>query len=257
AGGWVWVVTDPGASASAGLYQLNRTSLTVVSQRSLPVTVTVLPNSGGELAEQDAVAAAAPPWLWVAAGSDLFRVDAATGSWTGPFPEGEELSSIATDPTGRLLYTGGETAAGLATVREYNASTGSLLRQVAVPAAIVAPDVAATATGVWVGYRTGLAGEAELLSSQSLTRIEPPPTPPGESSVGPFDQIGGIGVSISDGALWLTGQSSLACADPRTAAVGASETVTAPPAVVAGGGVLYASDAGAVDVVSPPAICFG
>lgn len=257
AGGWVWVVTDPGSSASAQLYQLNRTSLTVVSQRALPVAVTELPNSGGELAQQDASLAATPNWLWVAAGQDLFRVDAATGSWTGPFPQDGELSSISADPSGRLLYTGGETAAGSPTVREYSGSTGSLFRQVTVPSAIVAPEVAATATGVWVGYRTGMSGAAELLSSQSLTHIEPPPSYPGQTELSPFDQVGGVDVSVSDGALWLSGQSSLSCADPRTSAVGATETVSSPPVVVAGDGVLYGSDAGALDIISPPAICFG
>lgn len=253
-GGWVWVVTNPGASANAELFQLNRTSLTVASQRSLPIPISVLPNSGGQHGQQEAELASAGPWLWVAAGPDLFKVDAATGNWTPPLPEGEELSSISADPAGRLLYTGGETAAGVATVREYSASSGDLLRQITIPGAIVAPEVAATEGGVWVGYTTGLRGGAELLSSQTLTRIEPLAAP-GETA-GAFDRIGGVAVSVSDGALWLSGQSSLSCVDPRTAAVGASETVTSPPTVIADSGVLYASDAGAIDVVSPPAACF-
>ncbi|HVC70133.1 MAG TPA: hypothetical protein VNC61_07710 [Acidimicrobiales bacterium] len=62
---------------------------------------------------------------------------------------------------------------------------------------------------------------------------------------------------MSDGVLWLSSWNDLTCADPRTGVVRARAT-TGSLAPVAHGRLLYApSPSGGVEVITPPAACFG
>jgi hypothetical protein len=258
AGSSVWVVTNPGAGDTAELYQLDPASLSVVSRQQIPVPLEPLPGSGGEDAVQEAAVAASAGsgFFWLGAGTDLFKVNAVSGAWSGPYPAGEEIDSMSIDPNGRMLYLGGQTLEGTAVAKELNATTGSALRQVSEPAAIAGIQVSATGNGVWISFRGGLAGSAELLSASSLARLEPPAGYSGASSSGTFEQIGGLVAEVSDGALWVSGPSVLACADPATAAVKASEVLGTQVTMLAATGVLYASDPAGLAVIDPPAECF-
>jgi len=81
--------------------------------------------------------------------------------------------------------------------------------------------VADTKGGVWVSFRTGMAGPALELSSKDLSQIAPPNNPNGP--FGNFDQMMGVGSGVSDGTLWLTSVTGLACADPSTSVIRASD----------------------------------
>ena len=88
---------------------------------------------------------------------------------------------MSTDPTGSLLYTGGEIGAyGGMSVTEYDAQTGQELQRSYKPLylylAISQEPVAATNSGVWISVRYGMAGETFELSAHGLTVIAPPPS---------------------------------------------------------------------------------
>jgi hypothetical protein len=139
-------------------------------------------------------------------------------------------------------------------VTEYDAHNGQEIIRSSQEDSVGGGSVAATTDGVWISYRTGMAGPALELSSSSLNQIEPPPTQ--LSPFGTFDQIMGVASAVSEGVLWLTSVSDLTCADPVTGAIRASETtgVTEP---IASGRRLYAlSESDVVEVITPPAACF-
>ena len=83
-------------------------------------------------------------------------------------------------------------------------------------------------------------------------------TQPASAFPSPFNQGMGENANVSDGVLWLAGLQGLACADPVTGAVHATE----PPvpsqidSVVADGGVLYGAGLGGLSVITAPAACF-
>jgi hypothetical protein len=249
-GGWVWVVVEEGDRAL--LEQLDPVTLAVHAERDLPVSDTLYPPGDA----RPVLTATVGGPLWVAAGEDVWALNPATGVVEIHFDAGDQISSMSTDPTGALLYTGGETlpVSGMV-VTDYDAHTGRALHALDLPLAVAAGTVAATTDGVWVSYRTGMAGSAQELSSNDLSQIAPPPNPNG-----PFDtfyQIMGVWSGVSEGVLWLTNQVSLSCADPSAGVVRASESTTVSDPV-ASSGVLYAlPSTGGVVSITPPAACFG
>lgn len=249
-GGWVWVVIGQGANAV--LEQLDPVTLAADAERPLSVTDTLSPSQSNPL-----LTATVGGPLWVAAGEDVWEVDPSTGIIENEFDAGDQISSMSTDPAGTLLYTGGGLPPGQygMVVSEYDARGGRLLDRSYQRDAVNGGTVAATNGGVWVSYRTGMAGPALELSSDHLNKIEPPTDPNGP--FGTFDQIMGVSSAVSDGVLWLSSTNALTCADPTTSVVRARDTtdVLGP---VASGGLLYAaSPSGGVEVITPPTLCFG
>jgi hypothetical protein len=111
---------------------------------------------------------------------------------------------------------------------------------------------------VWVSYRTGMAGAAVELSANGLNEIAPKARTGVPST---YDEIGGVGASVSGGTLWVTssgttGTGTLTCADPATGGVRATESaqVRYP---IASGALLYAFEGKDLVVITPPAKCFG
>ena len=247
-GGWVWVVIGVGADAM--VEQLDPTTLHVHAERSLSVKNTLYPLQYPLLTET----LGGP--LWVAAGEDMWALDPSTGTVESEFDAGNEISSMSSDPSGTLLYTGGEVPgeSGMI-VTEYSARTGRQLDRSDQQLALAAGTVAATNGGVWVSYRSGMAGSPQELSSKDLSRVAPP-----INTKHPFDtffQMMGVSSAVSEGVLWLTSLLDLSCVDPVTSAVRASEAagVSDPTAL---GGQLYARpSSGGVVVITPPRACFG
>ncbi|HLI57151.1 MAG TPA: hypothetical protein VKY26_09005 [Actinomycetota bacterium] len=193
----------------------------------------------------------------MAAGEDLFRVQATTGAFVGPIPEAQQIDSVSLDPSGSLLYSGGQGSSGETIVTEYNASTGSVLQTAAIPAAVAGAEVAATDAGVWTSYRSGMAGQAELLARSTLHYAEPPQQITSEGPFTTYNEMGGVGISVSEGVLWVTSASSLTCADPTTSAVRATDTVDSSWGFVSANHALFGSSASGLSIISPPAACFG
>ena len=259
-GGWVWVVI--GTANSVVVEQLNPSTLAVTNKESLPVKDGV----SGQGVVYPVLTATVDGPLWVAGGDDLWASNPTTGAPETEFDTGNNILSMSTDPTGSLLYTGGQTTAGGMIVTEYNAQTGLELQRSDKPLyleqAIGTGSVSATNSGVWISVRYGMAGGAFELSDNSLSEIASPPSR--VETFGTYDQIMGVGSSVSEGTLWLTNlgpndTGTLTCADPTTGAVRASEqAVVAVFAPIAQGQLLYAVTAsGGVVVITPPAKCFG
>jgi outer membrane protein assembly factor BamB len=241
-----------GQDAEAILEQLDPTTLALHSERILSVTDTFEPSS-------PVLTATVGGPLWVADGEDVWALDPSTGATETAFDAGNNIDSMSTDPAGGLLYTGGPSHPGDfgMTVAEYDAHTGRPLHRSEQQDSVAGGYVAATKGGVWVSYRSGMAGSALELSSTDLGEIAPPPQNVSNGPFNTFHQIGGVWSGVSQGVLWLTSHSALTCADPHTSVVRASEStnVTDP---IASGGLLYAlSSSGGMEVITPPAACFG
>lgn len=256
-GGWVWMVVGTGNDVV--VEQLVPSTLAVHSTESLLVK-----DNLDEPQINPVLTATVDGPLWIAGGEDLWALNPSNGAVETEFDTGNLLLSMSTDPTGTLLYTGAEIGAeGGMSVTEYDAQTGQEIQRSDMPQylalAISQEPVAATNSGVWISVRYGMAGPAFELSAHGLTMIAPPPSKGG--AFGTYDQIMGIGSSVSAGTLWLTSNAetaTLTCADPTSGAIRASEstsvTVEAP---IASGSLLYAVASGGVVVITPPEKCFG
>ena len=252
-GGWVWVVV--GVGSVVDVEQLDTSTLTLHSTESLPVK----DNLFGPRVNPVLTATIDGP-LWVAGGEDLWALNRTTGEIETEFDTGNQIVSMSTDPTGNLLYTGAwtSTLVGDMTVTEYDARTGKQLSR-SNQRAVSPGKVAATAGGVWVTLRSGNYGRAFELSVNGLSEIAPAPNV--RTSLGLYDQIGGVDASISGGTLWLTsaaqgGVWSLTCADPTTGAVRVSESVQVGDPI-ASGPSLYGFVGTNLVTITPPAKCFG
>ncbi|MGO9343975.1 MAG: hypothetical protein ACLP6E_15900 [Acidimicrobiales bacterium] len=251
-GGWVWMVV--GVGGEVVVEQLDTSTLALKSRQYLPVK----DNMFAPDVDPVLTATIEGP-LWVAGAEDLWALNPSTGAIEAEFDTGNQIESMSTDPTGSLLYSGGwTTAAGDMTVTEYDARTGGQLGRSHQEAASPG-TVAATDGGVWVTLRTGNYGRAFELSSTDLSETAPPPIV--STSLGIYDQIGGVGASISEGTLWLTssaegGSWSLTCANPTNGAVRATEPVQVEDPI-ASGPLLYAFYNDYLVTMTPPAKCFG
>jgi hypothetical protein len=255
--GWVW--TAIGSGNDVVLKQINPLTLSVAKSESLPVEdgATTYPFT------PDIVATVDGP-LWMAGGEDLWALNPSTGAVETELKTASAISSMSTDPTGRLLYAASPlTADGGTTVTEYDARTGQELSQMVQAATTGAGTVAATKGGVWLSARSGMAGGTEELSAIGLTEVAP--TASERLGFGTYDQIGGVWASVSEQTLWLTNESrrvNLTCADPTTGAVRTGgSTPMQVSAPVGDGQKLYAiastNSEQSVVVITPPAECFG
>jgi hypothetical protein len=248
-GGWVWMVV--GVGEDVVVERFDTSTLALVSKISLPVKDNLAPPG-----VYPVLTATIDGPLWVAGGEDLWELDPITGAIERTLDTDTQIDSMSTDPTGNLLYTGGEGPV----VTEYSAQSGREIKR-SHPEGIVAASVAATDGGVWVTFRTGMAGEAIELSASRLSQIAPP-APRGGATFGTYHQMGGVGVAVSEDTLWVASSSStdsvnLSCADPATGAVRASETSPLVDDEIASGTSLYAFEGKSLVTITPPAKCFG
>jgi hypothetical protein len=152
--------------------------------------------------------------VWVSTGNRLEQLDAQSGT----VRESRALSvdnldtSLALDPTGRLLYVVyGDTGGGTEPIEVRDASSGARLEFNPRGAASVgATDAVATTGGVWVSYRTGMNGAASFFRARDLGQSAVV-TVAGMSSFGM-----GVGLSVFGSTLWVANVQFLACADAAT-----------------------------------------
>ncbi len=283
AGGSVWVAV--GSGPDVVVVRLDPTTLAIRDRISLPVRDHL--SIAGPLTIYPVITRTINGPVWVAGGEDLWALNPATGAVETEFDAGDEIYSLSTDPTGSLLYTGGEENANENewSVKEYDAQSGK--DRVNIQGESVwHPTVAATTGGVWVSLLSGNAGgQAELsggaggaveLSAKSLQLVAPPPSE--RQGFGPFVAEGGVESDVSQGTLWLAPASlgggnspTLTCANPATGTVRANESTNlAPFEFIAEGHTLYALTSNAlafayssrsvfntVVAISPPGACFG
>jgi hypothetical protein len=251
-GGWVWMVV--GVGEDVVVEQLDTTTLAFHSRQYLPVK-----NNLFAPGVDPVLTATIDGPLWVAGGEDLWALNPSTGAIETEFNTRNEINQMSTDPTGNLLYVGAEGSESEPVVTEYNAQTGMELKH-SLLCCIDGAGVAATIGGVWVSAVTGHFGDAYELSANGLGQIAPSARMSSEIG-GTYDQLGGVGTSVSEGTLWLTSSATpdtgvLTCADPATGVVRASESAQVMDPI-ASGSLLYAFYDNNLVTITPPAKCFG
>lgn len=185
-----------------------------------------------------------PSLLWLAYGSQISRLDPATGKILTSITVVGIATSASLDPSERRLYVGIEPVSSsnnqaqvieldaLTGVRRASAWTGGL--------GLGGPTVAASTDGVWIAYATGMMGQVEHRSAADLSLI--PNASQTEHSNGIYVVVGGGSVWYLDG-----GAQQLACVDPRTGAIAASTDLGPLTALVADSKGTYAAVPDEVD----------
>jgi hypothetical protein len=264
--GYLWVSGWPSAGKPAVLAQIHPGTLHTVRS--------VAPS---RISWGSAVAPGPAGSVWVGAYRTLLRISVDSGAVLARtvLPPGLGLSGLAASPGGADLYVSaahlvGHGAMEGAVILEYSASTGGLLAdtdRTPISYSVAGAELTALPGGVWVSFRTGSAGRSVLLSEQALsTVIAPVPAPMPETVYyWPMFSSSVYGA----GVLWVTTLTGLvACVDPATGRVRASETVTSQAAQL--GGLLVADGAtrrvyglvgndgyNALVSISPPDSCWG
>ncbi len=234
ASGFLWVYVDPGPGRPLVLDEVSQATLATI--RSVP-----MPGSS----DPAGVAAGPAGSVWAGEGRTLLRVSAGTGAVLARavLPAGLELTDLAAGPGGQGVYAA---AARLvpaygAVVLEYSAGAGRLLAQfdgATLKWSAGGALLTAVPGGVWVSFRTGMAGQSGLLNARSLSAVSGFPTTgsPADSPVtgsGTVDDwFSGSTSAYGGGALWVATPGLVACVNPVTGRVRAEETEPSRPSVL-------------------------
>jgi len=224
ASGYLWVYSAAGVRAQPIVSQVSAVTLDRLRSIRLPA---VPANFGGV----PVVVTAGPAGsVWVGADRTLLRVSASTGRVLTrvTLPPGLTGGAAAISPASMILYVSadGGTAGGV--ILEYNARTGRELAAASggvIRYAVAGASLTAVPGGVWASFRTGMLGLTIHLGAHGLRMIAPPGprivrTPPGSVFHWPM----GATTSYGGGALWVANELVIvACLDPRTGAIRASE----------------------------------
>ena len=237
ADGSLWV----GSSAGNGdgrlgpqLCQVDPRTLHLVRQVRLPA-----PRPGDAAGSQSLVSAGPRGTVWVGYGKTLVHVEISDGAVlaTETVPSGT-IVSLDTDPALRALYVSVSypTIDGRmvdAAVEERAAGSGRVLATTSatspVTASVAGGILTALPHGVATSFRTGMDGETVLLGATGLAPIIPPGS--GSASRGSDEPPGDVfswpmaaSTLYASGSLWIENEwGLLACVDPATGAVRASE----------------------------------
>jgi len=202
--------------------------------------------------------------VWTGSGRVLVRLDARTGAVLDrmTLPPGQSVGGVAFSPDGTIMYgstaTPGPGGGGL--VREYSMATGRVLAVTSEsPASIMTsfsagPAMVAMPGRLWVYSRTGMMGASALLNQATLTVLRQPRP---ETFNGPYEWGEGADAVYQDGVLWWADSSGyLACIDPATGTVRASDTLTSPICqILAVTRQVYVVVNAGVAAITPPAAC--
>jgi len=207
-----------------------------VDPRSLTaVRSIVLPR---EAAGSTRVAVAAGPGrsVWVGSSRTLLRVDAATGAVLTRVivPARLDVGDLAVDPSRRHVYvsTAHLVKGGIeAVLFEYDARSGRELARAStglITYSVAGAELTAVPGGVWASFRTGMLGLTIHLRQRDLALVAPPgPGIAKTPATGIFHWPMSATTLYAGGALWLSNESGIvACLDPRTGKVRASERVS-------------------------------
>jgi hypothetical protein len=235
--GSLWVGSSTGKGdlrLGPQLCQVDPRTLHLVRQVRLPA-----PRSGDSAGLPALVSAGSRGTIWVGYGGTLVHVEIRDGTILAieTVPSGT-IVSLATDPARRTLYVSvsyptidgqmvdaavEERAAGSGQVLATTSATSPVTESVAGGILTALPD------GVATSFRTGMDGETVLLDALGLTPI----IPPGSGSAGrgidepPADVFSwpmAASTLYGSGSLFIENEwGVLACVDPATGAVRASE----------------------------------
>src|SRR5262245_36953917 len=262
AGGSLWVFgAEPMGQTS------QRVKLYRVNPRSLHVELAVTRGVARGASGLAALAPGSHGTIWVSSGRTVLQLSGRTAAVMArlQLPAGQVAGDIALSPTGHSLYvaTSPRTGGGASFVFEYNAVS---LRKLAVNAktvtavAVGGGTLTAAPAGVWVSFRTGMAGRTVLLRQRDLRSVKLPGTGARRNL---FSWGMWASTAYSAPSLYLIqSDSALAgCVNPRTGHIRARGTIGGHlevdqlEAFGQRGRVLYAVSPYGVVAIHPPAAC--
>jgi len=230
--GYLWVYGTPGPGSPPAISQVSPATLARIRSIRLP--------RGPANFVRPTFAAGPDDSVWIGYARTLLRVDAATGAVVTrvTLPPGLDVSNLSADPARTTLYVSAARAvrggfeglvmleydAGLG--RRLAAASGGVLRY-----SVAGATLTAVPGGVWVSFRTGMLGLTVHLRRTGLRMIAPPgPGIARSRGNGPFHWPMFEVTVYAGGALWLANQLGiLACLDPRSGTVRASEQIGRSP----------------------------
>jgi outer membrane protein assembly factor BamB len=262
--GWPISIPSPGQQPSpAVVCQFELTTMTFVRRIAIPAgdsNFAMAPGPNGS--------------LLVGYGTSLFTVAASDGvlhTITASL-DGQAVS-VSAAPQGDVAYVtmSGATEGVVQVVDEVNLLTGATVaRNSSQDLSGVEPGQATAVTaGVWLSWRTGMAGETLFLRKADLSPApiptDPHPAQPQGAPGSLFSSMMGEDTTYTDGVLWVSaGDGQIGCVDPSTEQVRAEGTVPGPAFGILGESeskqlyVLYQSSSYIVLLltIDPPAACF-
>jgi hypothetical protein len=231
ASGYLWVYGAGGTSARPGVVS-QVSPATLARIRAIP-----LPRAPASFGLPATVTAGPKGSVWIGYDRTLLRVDAATGHTLAriTLPPGLAVGSDAVAASGTALYAASTHAAkdgGMAgaVMLEYDARSGRELADASgglLRYSVAGAELTAVPGGVWASFRTGMLGLTIHLGANGLPMISPPGPHIGRTPAnGVFHWPMYATASYGGGALWVANQASIvACLDPRTGTVRASEHI--------------------------------
>jgi PQQ-like domain len=252
-GGTVWVVSN---------YDSDHVILDGYDAQTLDhVTSVTVPSLGPESSTAEGVLAAGPDgYLYLAAGDSVAVVNPANGAVVRRIqPLIDPPSSVAVSPDGSRLYVS-IASADVLLLQTYDLTRGGAFVGSSRLSVVAGGSLVATSGGVWGTLGSGMSQWVWFAPGGNL------------SSALPVTRGAGGGLislpSAAEGAIWIGGTHTLACADPATGKVRASGTIPADHgtaeyfgSVAYAGGHAYAyyvdtqSGVQGLATVSPPASC--
>jgi hypothetical protein len=254
-GGKVWVVSTYGGGRVV-LQGYDAQSLALVTSATVPTIGQVSTAAAGVLS-------AGPDGnLYVAAGDIVAVVNPANGAVLQRIQQAEgPVGSVAVAPEGGLLYVSTFISSGQTfQLRTYNLGEGDVQVGSSSVSEGAGGSLVATSGGVWGTLGSGMsqwvwfAPGGDLSSASPVTR----------GSGGGYVSL----PALADGAIWIGGSQTLACADPATGSVRASAAIPGDHgdadyvgSVAYAGGHAYAyyidnrSGTQGVITLNPPAAC--
>jgi hypothetical protein len=251
----VWVVSSYG-TGRAVLTGYDAQTLDRVTSVTVPA-VGQLPTAG-----QGVLAAGPDGNLYVAAGDSVAVVDPVNGALVRRIQVlGTAASSVAVSPDGSRLYVSTvNQAAGVFRLLTYDLAEGGVRVGSSTMSVGAGGNLVATTGGAWGTLGSGMSEWVWFAPGGNL------------SSASPVTRGAGGGLislpSAAEGAIWIGGTQTLACADPDTGKVRASGTIPADHgtaeyfgSVVYAGGHAYTyyvdtqSGLQGLATVNPPASC--
>jgi len=266
AAGYLWIYGVPRISSPVA-WQVDPATLARVRSITLPPLPPRFPGLS------PLVTAGPAGSVWIGSDRTLLRVNARTGDHlaSATLPAGLLVSDISADLAGGDLYVsaahqvhGGMTGA---VMLEFDARSGRRLAMRSgglISYSVAGAWLTAVPGGVWASFRTGMLGLTVHLSDKGLRMIAPPaPGIASRPANGIFHWPMYETTVYGGGALWLGNQLGIiACLDPRTGRVRASERISQSQlvfklAVDQTRGTIIAIDSRGLTRITPPAQCWG
>jgi hypothetical protein len=268
ASGRLWIYGTPGPGSLPAVTEVN--PLTLQRVRAIP-----LPSVPASFGGVPVTITAGPAGsVWIGSYRTLLRSSVSTGTplTKVTLPRGLAVSDVAVDLAGMTLYVSAahvDPQGGIEglVMLEYDARTGRTLAEASgglIRDSVAGAGLTAVPGGVWASFRTGMLGLTIHLGAKGLRIIAPPG--PGVALTRPagvFHWPMYETTAYGGGSLWVANQAGVvACLDPRTGTIRASEHLRQSQAIYQIEGIdprarmIFAFDDGDLLQITPPRRCW-